>query len=82
MARAEFGKIQKKIEIGEWLTIMTLGVYRPTPKEEGRQKSYGNGIRSLIGNRGGERDTIYNIGVDPQLLIMERFGVLLMMARS
>ena len=38
--------------------------------------------RYQIGRRVGGRDTIHNIGVDPQLQVMERFGDLMMAARS
>ena len=34
-ALADFGQIEKKIEIGEWLKTTLVWVDRPTPKEEG-----------------------------------------------
>ena len=71
---AEFGGLQKKLERGDWLTSTPGWVDWPAPKEEGCRKSDGHGIRARPSGAGGGRDTVFNNGVDPQLLIMERLG--------
>ena len=43
-ALVEFGGLQKRAEIGEWLTLMLVWVDQPSLKEEGRRKSDGNGL--------------------------------------
>ena len=44
-ALAEFGGLQKNVDIGEWLTSTPGWVGWPAPKEEGLQKSDGHGSR-------------------------------------
>ena len=73
-ALAEFGGLQKKIERGEWLTLMPVWVDRPDQKKEGRRKSDGNVMGARPNGGGGGRDAIFNHGIDPQLRIMERIG--------
>ena len=81
-ALAEFGGLQKKVEIREWLTSTPVWVKRPAPKEEGRRKSYGNGFRARQSGRGGGGGTIFNHGVDPKLRIIENLGRMTLAARS
>ena len=69
---AEFGGIQKKVDIGECLTLTPGWVDRPAQKEEGRRKSDGHGIGARPSGRGGGRNVVLKNGVDPQLHIMER----------
>ena len=78
---AEFGGIHKKVERGEWLTLMPLWVDWPAQKEEGCRKSdrNGNGARPSGGEGG--CDAIFNHGIDPQLRIMERHGYMTGAAR-
>ena len=73
-ALTEFGGLQKKVEIGEWLTPTPGLVDRPAQREEGSQKSDRHGIGAMPNNGGGGRDTAFNNGVDLQLRIMERLG--------
>ena len=73
-ALEEFGGIQKKVEIGEWLTLTPLWVERPAQKEEGCQESDGNGFGEIPSDGGGGCDEIFNHGIDSQLQIMEIFG--------
>ena len=67
-ALAEFGGLQKRVEIGEWLTSTPVWVERPAPKEERCLKLDGNGLgarQSGGGGRGGGRGTVFNHGVNP-----------------
>ena len=57
-------------------------VDQPTPKEEGQRKSDGNGSGSRMSGGGGGWDSVHNIGVDPQLRIMEKFGDITAAAHS
>ena len=43
-AREEFGRLQNKLERGEWITLTPVWVERPEYKEEGHWKSDGNGF--------------------------------------
>ena len=63
-ALAEFGRLQKKVERGEWFTSTSVLVDRSAQKEEGHQNSDGNsmGARPRVG--GGGRDAVFNHGVD------------------
>ena len=54
---------------------------RPSPKEEGRQKSDGNGLGERQNGRGGGGGKIFNHGVYPQLRIIEDLGSTKMSAR-
>ena len=77
----EFGGLQKKLELGEWLTLTPGWVYRPSKKEEGSQKSDGHGIGARPSGGGGGRDVVFNKGVDSQLRVMERLGEITAAAR-
>ena len=81
-ALPEIGGLQKKVERGEWLTTTQSWRYHPTPKEERQRKpdGHGRGYRLSIGVGG--QDSIHNIGVDPQLWIMEKLGDITAAARS
>ena len=81
-ALKEFGWILKKVEIGYWITMMLVWVDRPTPKGKGRRKldGHGSGYRMRV-SRGG-KNLVHNIGVNPQLQVMERFGEIISAARS
>ena len=68
---AEFGRLQMKVERGEWLTSTPVWVDRPAQKEEGDQKYDGHGMGARPIGRGGGRDTVFNHGVEQQLRIME-----------
>ena len=81
-APAEFGKLKKKLERGDYITTTPVWVDRPTPKEEGRRKSDGHGSRYRMSCGGGGRDSVHNIGVEPQLWIMERLGEMTSAVRS
>ena len=59
-----------------------MWVERPAQKEEGRQKSDGNGFGASTSGGGGGSDAIFNHGIDPQLRIMERLGNMTVEARS
>ena len=80
-ALAEFGGIQKRVERREWLTSTPVWVERPAPKEEGRWKSYGNGLGAQKSGRGCGGGTVFNHGVDTQLRIIENIGSMTMVAR-
>ena len=69
---AEFGGLQKKVEIGEWITLTPVWVERSAQKEEGRWKLDENGFGARPSGGGGGHDTIFNHGINPQLWIMER----------
>ena len=73
-ALAEFGGLQKKVERGEWLTLMPVWVERPAKKEEGRKKSDGNGFGARQSGGGGGSDAIFNHRIDPQLRIIYNLG--------
>ena len=62
------------MERGEWLTSTSVWVERPAPKEEGLQKSDGNGLGASQSGRGGEGGSVFNHGVNPQLRIIENLG--------
>ena len=79
-ALAEFGGLQKRVERGEWLTSTPVCVERPAPKEEGRQKSDGNGLGARKSGGGGGGGTVFNHGVDPQLPIIENMRIMKMVA--
>ena len=81
-ALAKFGGLQKKVERGECITSTPVWVERPSPKEEGCQKSDGNGFGARQSGRGGGGGTIFNHGVDPQLRIIENLGSMKLAARS
>ena len=66
----EFRGLQKRLERGEWITSMPVGVERPAPREKGRRKSEGNG--------NGARNHVF----DPQLRISENLGILTQVARQ
>ena len=66
----EFRGLQNRVERGEWMTSIPVGVERPAPREDGRRKSEGN------------RTGACNNGVDLQLRISENLGVLTQVARS
>ena len=57
-ALAEFGKLHKKMERGEWLKMTWLWVDRPTPKDKGQRKTDGNRSGYCIGGGGCGRDTV------------------------
>ena len=57
-------------------------VDQPTPEEEGQRKSDGNGSGYRMSGGGGGWDSVHNIGVDPQLRIMEKLGEITAAARS
>ena len=80
-ALADFGGLQKKVERGEWLTPTLVWAERPTQKEEGRQKSDGNGFGARQSGGGGRGGTIFNHGIDPQLRIIENMGNMTLAAR-
>ena len=44
-ALEEFIGLQKRVERDEWLTLTPVWVERPAPKEEGRRKSEGKGLK-------------------------------------
>ena len=69
-ALEEFQGLQKRVEIGEWMTYMPVWAERPALREKGRRKSEGyvNGAR--------------NHGVDPQLCISKNLGILTQVARQ
>ena len=69
-ALEEFWGLHKRVERGEWMASMPVWVERPAPREEGRRKSEGNGNRAR------------NHGVDLQLRIREKLGILTNFARS
>ena len=73
-ALAEFGGIQKKVDILEWLNSTILWVDRPSQKEEGQMKSDRHGMGASPSCRGGGRDAVFYHGLEPQLRIMERLG--------
>ena len=50
---AEFGGLQKNMEIGEWLTLTPGWVDQPAPKEEGHRKYDRHGIGESPSDRGG-----------------------------
>ena len=52
-ALTEIWGLQKKVERGEWLTSTPVWLERPSPKEEGRQKSDGKGLGERQSGRGG-----------------------------
>ena len=81
-ALEEFIGLQKRVERGEWMTSITVWVEQPAPREEGRQKSEGNGTGALQGGRVVVEGTVYNHGVDPQLQISEKFGILTQAAHT
>ena len=56
--------------------------YQPTQKEEGQQKPGGHGRGYRLSGGVGGQDSIHNIGVDPQLRIMEKLGDITAAARS
>ena len=56
--------LQKRVERGEWMTSMPVWTERPAPREEGRQKSEGNGTGARQGGRGVVEGTVYNHGVE------------------
>ena len=80
-ALAEFGGLQKKLERGEWLTLMPVWVDRSAQKEEVRRKSDVHGMGVRPSNRKGGRDAVFNHVVYPQLQIMERLGDITLTAR-
>ena len=57
-------------------------VDQPTPEEEGQRKSDGNGSGYRMSGGGGGWDSVHNIGVDPQLRIMEKLGDIMAAAHS
>ena len=61
--------------------MTTVWVNRPTPEEEGRQKSDRHGIEYRMSGGGGRIDLVHNIGVDPQLRVMEILGKMMPVAR-
>ena len=69
-ALEEFWGLQKRAEIGEWMTSMPVWVERPAPWEEGRRKSEEN------------RNGACNHVVDPQLRISKKMGILTQVARQ
>ena len=81
-ALEDFGGLHKKLKREEWSTKTLVWVDRHTPKEEGRQKLDIYGIRSRMSNGGGGRYLVHNIGVDPQLRLIERIGELISAAHS
>ena len=81
-ALEEFGGFQKKLEILEWLTLTLVWVERPAQKEDGRQKSDGNGFGASQSVGGGGGCAIFNHGIDPHLRIIDNLGDMTFMARS
>ena len=81
-ALAEFGGLQKKVKIWEWLTSTPVWVDRLAQKEEGLRKSDGHNMRASPSGRGGGRYAVFNHGLDLQLRIMERLGDMTATARS
>ena len=81
-ALEEFEGLQKKLDIGEWLTSTPRWVDRPVPKEEGRLKSDGHGSVAKSSGGGGGRYAVLNAGVYLQLWIMEILGGMTAAARS
>ena len=61
--------------------MTTVWVDRPTPKEERRQKSDRHGSGYRMSGGGGRIDLVHNIGVDPQLRVMEILGKMMPVAR-
>ena len=80
-ALAEFGGIQKKVKIWEWLNSTPVWVDRLAQKEEGLRKSDGHNMQASPSGRGGGRYTVFNHGVDPQMRIMEKLGYMTGAAR-
>ena len=64
------------------MTSMLVWVERPAPREERRGKSEGKGIGARQGGRGVVEGTFYNHGVDPQLRISEKLGIMTQAART
>ena len=64
------------MERGKWLTSTSVWVERPAPKEEGHWKSEGNRIGARQCGRGVGDGTVFNHGVDPQLRISEKLGLI------
>ena len=80
-ALAEFGRLQKKVERGEWLTLAPVWVEGPAQKEEQRRNLDRNGFGARPSDGGVRRDAIFNPGIDPQLHILERLGDMKVSAR-
>ena len=63
-AREEFGRLQNKLERGEWITLTPVWVERPEYKEEGMMKSDRKGFGARPSGGGGRHDTIFNHEID------------------
>ena len=62
-ALEEFGRLQKKVERGEWVTSTPVWADQPAQKEEGLWKSDGHGMGESPSGGGGGHDAIFNHGI-------------------